>query len=91
MAIPEKSKQVGEDMEFAGVLKKLQEEFQELIKDEVEFTQSSFPLSKNIRQNSTYYFFMKIPNKRELQQITFNHSSDIYFKDFMNLCKKCTA
>ena len=34
---------------------------------------------------------MKIPNKRELQQISFNHSSDIDFKDFMNLYKKCTA
>ena len=34
---------------------------------------------------------MKIPNKRELQQIQFNHSSDIDFQDFMNLYKKCTA
>ena len=34
---------------------------------------------------------MKIPNKRELQQITINHSSDIDFRDFMNLYKKCTA
>ena len=34
---------------------------------------------------------MKIPNKRELQQTVFNHSSDIDFKDFMNLHKKCTA
>ena len=25
---------------------------------------------------------MKIPNKRELQQIAYNHSSDIGFKDF---------
>ena len=33
---------------------------------------------------------MKIPNKREIQQIAFNHSSDIDFKDFMNLYKKCT-
>ena len=33
---------------------------------------------------------MKIPNKQELQQIAFNHSSDIDFKDFMNLYKKCT-
>ena len=31
---------------------------------------------------------MKISNKREFQQIAFNHSSDIDFKDFMNLCKK---
>ena len=34
---------------------------------------------------------MKIPNKRELQQIAFNHSSHIDFQDFMNLYKKCTA
>ena len=31
---------------------------------------------------------MKIPNKRELQQIAYNHSSDIDCKDFMNLYKK---
>ena len=37
-----------------------------------------------------HYFIMKIPNKRELQQTAFNHSSDIDFKDFMNLYKKCT-
>ena len=36
------------------------------------------------------YFIVKIPNKREFQQIAFNHSSDIDFKDFMNLYKKCT-
>ena len=33
---------------------------------------------------------MKIPNNRELQQITLNHSSDIDFKDFMNIYKKST-
>ena len=31
---------------------------------------------------------MKIPNKPELQRISFNHSSDIGFKDFMNLFRK---
>ena len=31
---------------------------------------------------------MKIPNKRELQQIALNHSSDI---DYMNIYKKCTT
>ena len=34
---------------------------------------------------------MKIPNKRELQQIALNHSSDIDFKDFMKLYKKCST
>ena len=31
---------------------------------------------------------MKIPNKKELQQIGFNHSSDIDFQDFMSFYKK---
>ena len=48
-------------------------------------TQSYFAVPKNIRLNSTHYFIMKIPNKQELQQIAFNHSSDIEFQDFMNL------
>ena len=54
-------------------------------------TQSYFAVPKNIRLNSTHYFVVKIPKKRELQQIAFNHSSDIDFQDFMNLYKKCTA
>ena len=33
---------------------------------------------------------MKIPNKRELQQIAINRSSDIDFKDFVKIYKKCT-
>ena len=48
-------------------------------------TQYYFALPKNIRLNSTHYFVMKIPNKRELQQIEFNHSSDIDFQE------KCTV
>ena len=31
---------------------------------------------------------MKIPNKRELQQIALNHSSDIDYKDFIKIYKK---
>ena len=31
---------------------------------------------------------MKIPNKRELQQIALNHSSDIDFKDLIKNYKK---
>ena len=45
-------------------------------------TQSYFAVLKNIRLNSAHYFIMKISNKRELQQISFNHSTDIAF---MNL------
>ena len=48
-------------------------------------TQSYFAVPKDIRLNSTQYFFMEIPNKRELQQIGFNRSSDIDFKNFLCL------
>ena len=48
-------------------------------------TQSYFAVPKNIRLNSTYYFIVKIPNKQEIQEIAFNHSSDIDFKNFINL------
>ena len=34
---------------------------------------------------------MKISNKREPQQIAFNHSSDPGFQHFMNLYKKCAG
>ena len=52
-------------------------------------TQSYFKVPKDVRLNSTHFFIMEIPNKRELQQIALNHSSDIDFKDFMNIYKKC--
>ena len=34
---------------------------------------------------------MKITNKRELQQIALNHSSDIDFKDLIQIYKKYTT
>ena len=36
-----------------------------------------FDKPKNNRLDSTHSFIMKISNKRELQQIPFNHSSDL--------------
>ena len=54
-------------------------------------SQYYFYVPKNIWLYFTHYFIMKIPNKQELHQIAFNHSSDIDFEDFMNLYKKYTA
>ena len=44
-------------------------------------------MPKNIRLTSAHYFIMKILNKREPQDIAFNHSSDIDFNEFMNIYK----
>ena len=54
-------------------------------------TQSYFKVPKDVRLNSTHFFIMKIPNKRELQQIALNHSSDINSKDLIKIYKKYTA
>ena len=54
-------------------------------------TQSYFKVPKDVRLNSLLFVIMKIPNKRELQQIALNHSSDIDFKDFVKIYKKCPA
>ena len=54
-------------------------------------TKSYFKVSKDVTLKSTLFFIMKIPNKRELQQIALNHLSDIDFKDFMKIYKKYTA
>ena len=53
-------------------------------------TQSYFKIPKNVRLTTTHFFITKIPNKRELQQIAINHSSDISTKDFINIYRKCT-
>ena len=53
-------------------------------------SQSYFKVPKTIRLNATHYFIMNIPNNRELQQIAYNHSFDINFKDFMKLDKDYT-
>ena len=34
---------------------------------------------------------MKIPNKKERQEVASTHSSDIDFKDFIKFYRKCTA
>ena len=53
-------------------------------------SQSYFKVPTTIRLNVIHYVIMKIPGKRELQQIASNHSSDIDFKDFLKFYKDYT-
>ena len=54
-------------------------------------TRSYFKVLKNVTLSTTHFFIMKIPNKRELQQIALNHSSDISTKELITIHKKFTA
>ena len=51
--------------------------------------QSYFSVPKDVRLNIIYYFIMKINNRRKLQNIEFNHSADIDYKDFMKIYREC--
>ena len=53
-------------------------------------SQSYFKVPKTIRLNAPHYFIIKTLNKRQLQQIASDHSSDIGMKDFMKLYKDYT-
>ena len=50
-------------------------------------TQSYFKVPKDL----SHFFIAKTPNKRKLQQIAINHSTDISTKDFTNIYGECTG
>ena len=53
-------------------------------------TKSYFNVPKK-EVNTIHCLIIKIPNKRELQQIAINHSSDVGFKDFVKIFEKYTT
>ena len=52
-------------------------------------TQFYFSVPKDVRLNSTHYLIIKINNKKELQNVAINYSSDIDYKDFMKIYREC--
>ena len=53
-------------------------------------SQSYFSVPKDVRLNSTHYLIMKINNKKELQNIAFNHFADIDYNGFVKIYRECT-
>ena len=53
-------------------------------------TQTYFSLPKDVRLNSTHYLIMKINNKRELQNIATNNSTDIDYQNFNKIYREFT-
>ena len=75
---------------FQAIVKELFIRCRKLNISLVFFTQSYFSVSKEVKLNSTHYLIMKINNKRELQNITINHSADIDYQDFIKIYRECT-
>ena len=51
--------------------------------------QSYFSVPKDVKLNCTHYIIFKIHNKRELQNIAINHSTDIDYKNFVKIYRNC--
>ena len=48
-------------------------------------TQCYFSVPKDVRLNSTHYLIKKINNRKELQNISINHSADICYNNFVRI------
>ena len=75
---------------FQAIIKELFIWCRKLNNSLVFISQSYFSVPKDARLNTTHYFIMKINNKRELQNITTNHSADIDYQDFKKIYRECT-
>ena len=75
---------------FQAIIKELFIRCRKLNISLVFITQSYFSVPKDVRLNSTHYLIMKINNGKKLQNIAINHSANIDYKYFMEICRECT-
>ena len=75
---------------FQAIIKELFIRCRKLNISLVFITQSYFSVPKDVRLNSIHYLIMKINNRKELQNISINHSADIDYKKFVNIYRECT-
>ena len=75
---------------FQAIIKELFIRCKKLNISPVFITKSYFKTPKDVRLNSTHYLIMKIYNRRELQNISIDHSVDIDYKDFLRIYRICT-
>ena len=75
---------------FQAIIKELFIRCRKLNISLIFITRSYFKVPKDVRLNSTHYLIMKIHNKRELQNIAFDYSADIDYKDFLKIYRNCT-
>ena len=68
--------------EFQAIIKELFTRCRKLNISLAFISQSYFKTPKDVRLNSTHYLIMKIHSKKELQNIAYDNSGDIDFKDF---------
>ena len=53
-------------------------------------SQTYFSVQKEVRLSTNHYFIVKINGKRELQNITLNHSADLDYRGFLKIYSEFT-
>ena len=74
---------------FHAIIKELLIRSRKLNISLVFITQSYFSVPKEVRLNPIHYLIIKIHSRREVQQISFDHSADIEYKDFVKIYRNC--
>ena len=74
--------------QFQAIIKELFIRCRKLNVSLVFITQSYFYVPKDVRLNSSRYLIMKINYRKNLQNITTDHSADIDYKDFMKIYRQ---
>ena len=75
---------------FQAVIKELFIRCRKLNIALVFITQSYFFVPKDLRLNSTHYLIMKINNRRELQNVSTDHSAGVNYQDLKKSYRECT-
>ena len=75
---------------FQAVIKELFIRCRKLNIALVFITQSYFSVPKDLRLNSTHYLIMKINNRRELQNVSTDHSAGVNYQDLKKSYRECT-
>ena len=78
------------DKKFQAIIKELFIRCRKLNISLVFITQSYFSVPEEVKLNSTHYLILKVNNRRELQNIAINISTDIDYKDFLKIYRNCT-
>ena len=78
-----------DNKKFQAIIKELFIRCRKLDISLVSISQSYFRIPEDVGLNSTHYLIMKINNRKELQNIARDHSSDIYYQDFVEIYREC--
>ena len=75
---------------FQNIIKELFIRYRKLNTSLAFIRQSYFSVPKDIRLNLTHYLIIKIPSRKELENIAINYPAEIDYNNFVRIYGECT-